>query len=103
MSCKSEGGLAKTFLSLSPLGGVKVVGGVAFLFLLFGGGEANISGSIGPKSVSGGSLFKGDERVCNICLDSVSKQISNSNILHRRVPTPIQTFISPPPPQGVTH
>ena len=37
-----------------------------------------MSGSIGPKSVSGGSLSKGDEGVCNICLDSVSKQISAS-------------------------
>ena len=43
-------------LLLVPLGGVKVIGGVTFLFLLFGGGEANISWSIGPKSVSGGSL-----------------------------------------------
>ena len=48
------------------------------LFLFFGGGKANMSWSIGPKSVSGGSLFKGDEGVCNICLDSVSKQISAS-------------------------
>ena len=47
-------------------------------FFLFGGGEANISGSIGPKSVNYGSLSKGDEGVCNICLDSVSKQISAS-------------------------
>ena len=65
-------------LLLVPLGGVKVVGRVTFLVLLFGGGDANISGSIGPKSVSGGSLSKGDEGVCNICLDSVSKQISAS-------------------------
>ena len=65
-------------LLLVLLGGVKVIGGVTFLFLLFGGGEANISGSIGPKSVSGGSLSKGDEGVCNIFLDSVSKQISTS-------------------------
>ena len=65
-------------LLLVPLGGIKVIGGVAFLFLFFGGGEANMSGSIGPKSVNEGSLSKGDERVCNICLDSVSKQISAS-------------------------
>ena len=45
------------YVTVSPLGGVKVVGGVTFLFLIFGGGEANISGSIGPKSFSGGSLF----------------------------------------------
>ena len=62
-------------LLLVPLGGIEVIGGVAFLFLLFGGGEANMSGSIGPKSVNRGSLSKGDEGVCNICLDSVSKQI----------------------------
>ena len=37
-----------------------------------------MSGSIGPKSVSGQSLSKGDEGVCNICFDSVSKQISAS-------------------------
>ena len=37
-----------------------------------------MSGSIGPKSVSGGSLSKGDEGFCSICLDSVSKQISAS-------------------------
>ena len=51
---------------------------MACLFLFFGGGEANLSGSIGPKSVSGGSLSKGDEGVCNICVESVSKQISAS-------------------------
>ena len=48
-------------LLLVLLGGIKVIGGVAFLFVLFVGGEANISGSIGPKSVRGGSLSKGDE------------------------------------------
>ena len=37
-----------------------------------------MSGSIGLKSVNGGSLSKGDEGVFNICLDSVSKQISAS-------------------------
>ena len=37
-----------------------------------------MSGSIGPRSVSGGSLSKGGEGVCSICLDSVSKQISAS-------------------------
>ena len=64
-------------LLLAPLGGIKVLGGAAFLFLFFGGGEANMSGSI-AKSVYGGSLSKGDKEVCNICLDSVSKQISAS-------------------------
>ena len=72
------GTLQWSMLLLVLLCGVKVIGGVAFLFLLFGGGEANISGSIGPKSVSGGSLSKGDEGICNICMDSVSKQISAS-------------------------
>ena len=57
---------------------IVTLGQTTCLFLFFGGGEANMSGSIEPKSVSGGSLSKGDEGVCNICLDSVSKQISAS-------------------------
>ena len=65
-------------LLLTPLEGIRVLGWTAFLFLFFGGGEANMSGSIGPKSVNGGSLSKREEGVCNICLDSVSKQISAS-------------------------
>ena len=65
-------------LLLTSSGGIKVVGGAAFLFLFFGGGEANMSGSMGPKSVSGGSLSKVDEGICNIYLDSVFKQISAS-------------------------
>ena len=41
-------------------GGLKVVGEL-FLFLLFlGGGEANISGSTGLNSVSGGFLLSGE-------------------------------------------
>ena len=66
-------------------GGVKVVGGLAFLFLFLGGGEANISGSVGLKSVSGGSLLSGEEgvsrkgnSVSNIHLESVSKQMPAS-------------------------
>ena len=62
-------------LLLTPLGGIRVIGGAAFLFLFFGGGEANMSGSIGPKSVSGGSLSKGDERVCNIWIQCPSKYL----------------------------
>ena len=64
--------------SVGCSGGLKVVGGLAFLFLFLGGGEANISGSIGLKSVSGGSLLSGEEGVSSIHLDSVSKQISTS-------------------------
>ena len=55
-----------------------VVGGLAFLFLFFGGGEANMFGSIGPKSVNGGSLSNREEDIFSSCLDSVSKQISVS-------------------------
>ena len=55
-----------------------VVVGLASLFLFLGGGKANISGSIGPKSDSGGSLSNGEEGVSSICLDSVSKQMSAS-------------------------
>ena len=64
-------------LLLTPSDGIRVLGWTACLFLFFGG-KAKMSGSIGPKSVSGGSLSKGEEEVCNICLDSVSKQISAS-------------------------
>ena len=64
--------------SVGCFGRFKAVGGFAFLFLFLGGGEANISGSIGPKSVSGGSWSNGDEGVSSICLDSVSKQMSVS-------------------------
>ena len=59
-------------------GGLTIVGGLAFLFLFLGGSEANMSGSIGPRSVSGGSFSNGEEGVFNSCLDSVSKQISAS-------------------------
>ena len=61
-------------------GGLTVVGGLSSLFLFLGGGEANISGSIGPKSDSGGSLSNGEEGVSSICLDSVSKHMSASQI-----------------------
>ena len=68
-------------LLFTLLGGIRVLGGTACLFLFLGGGEANTSGSMGPKSVSGGSSSKGDEGICNICLDSVSKQISASRYI----------------------
>ena len=72
------GVLQYNMFSVGCSGGLKVVGGLAFLFLFLGGGEANISESIGPKSVSGGSLSNGEEGVSNIHLDSVSKQMSAS-------------------------
>ena len=55
-----------------------MVGGLAFLFLFLRGGEANISGSIGLKLVSGGFSSSGEEGVSSIHLDSVSKQMSAS-------------------------
>ena len=58
--------------------GLKAVGGFAFLFLFIGGGEENLSGSIRPKSVSGGFLSNGEEGVSSIRLDSISKQMSAS-------------------------
>ena len=71
--------------SVGCSGGLKVVGKLAFLFLFLRGGEANISGSVGLKSVSGGSLSSGEEGVSrkgkyvsNIHLDSVSKQMPAS-------------------------
>ena len=48
------GGLQYKMFSVGHSGGLKVVGELAFLFLFLGGGEVNISGSIGLKSVSGG-------------------------------------------------
>ena len=72
------GGLRYNMFLVGWSGGLKVVGGLAFLFLFLGGGEANISGSIGLKLVSGGFLSSGEEGVSSICLDSVSKQMSTS-------------------------
>ena len=72
------GVLRYNMFSVGSSGGFKVVGGLAFRFLFLGSGEANISGSIGPKSVSGGSLSNGEEGVSSIRLDSVSKQMSAS-------------------------
>ena len=57
------GGLRYKMFSVGCSGGLKVVGGLAFLFLFLGGSEANISGSVGLKSVSGGSLSSGEEGV----------------------------------------
>ena len=56
-------------------GGLDVAGELFLLFLFLGGGEANISGSAGFSSVSGGLSLSGEVGVSNICLDSVSKQI----------------------------
>ena len=72
------GGLQYNMFLVGCSGGLKVVGGLAFLFLFLGGGEANISGSVGLKSVSGGFLSNGKEGVSSIRLDSVSKQMSAS-------------------------
>ena len=79
------GGLRYKMFSVGCSGGLKVVGELAFLFLFLGGGEANISGSVGLKSVSGGSLSSGEKGVSrkgkcvsNIHLDSVSKQMPAS-------------------------
>ena len=72
------GDLRYSIFSVGCSGGLKAVGGFAFLFLFSGGGEANISGLIGPKLVSGGSCPNDDEGVSSIHLDSVSKQMSAS-------------------------
>ena len=72
------GGLQYNMFSVGCSGGLKVVGGLAFLLLFLGGGKANISGSIGLKSVSGGSSLSGEEGVSSIRLDSVPKQMSAS-------------------------
>ena len=50
------GVLRYNMFSVGCSSGLTVVGGLASLFLFLGGGKANISGSIGPKSDSGGSL-----------------------------------------------
>ena len=47
-------------------------------FFFLGGGEANISGSAGFSSVSGGLSSSGEVGVSNIRLDSVSKQMPAS-------------------------
>ena len=79
------GGLRYKMFLVGCADGLEVVGRLAFLFLFNGGGEADISGSVGLKSVSGGSLLSGEEGVSrkgkcvsNICLDSVSKQMPAS-------------------------
>ena len=50
------GVLRYNMFSVGCSGGLTVVGGLSSIFLFLGGGEANISGSIGPKSDTGGSL-----------------------------------------------
>ena len=72
------GGLQYNMFLVGCSGRLKVVGALAFLFLFLRGGEANISGSIRLKSVSGGSWSNGQEGVSSIRLDSVSKQMSTS-------------------------
>ena len=72
------GGLRYKMFSVGCSGGLKVVGELFFLLLFLGGGEANISGSTGLNSVSGGFLLSGEEGVCNIHLDSRSKQMPAS-------------------------
>ena len=72
------GGLRYKMFLVGCSGGLKVVGELFFLLLFLGGGEANISGSVGLKSVSGGFSSSGEEGVSSICLDSASKQMSAS-------------------------
>ena len=72
------GGLQYKIFSVGCSGGLKVVGELFFLLLFLGGGEANISGSTGLNSVSGGFSSSGEEGVSSIHLDSVSKQIPAS-------------------------
>ena len=57
------GGLQYKMFSVGCSGGLKVVGELAFLFLFLRGGETNISGSVGLKSVSGGFSSSGEEGV----------------------------------------
>ena len=54
-------------------GGFDVAGELFLLFLFLRGGEANISGSAGFNSVSGGFSSSSEVGVSSICLDSVSK------------------------------
>ena len=56
-------------------GGSNAAGELLLLFLFFRGGVANISGSTGFSSVSGGFWSSGEVGVSNIHLDSVSKQM----------------------------
>ena len=72
------GGLWYRMLVESFSGGFDVAGELFLLFLFLGGGEANISGSTGFSSASGGLLSSGEAGVSNIRLDSVSKQMPAS-------------------------
>ena len=81
------GGLQYKMFLVGCSGGLKVVGGLAFLLLFLGGGEANISGSVGLKSVCGGSLLSGEEGVSkklkcvsNICLASAPNSFQLPNM-----------------------
>ena len=72
------GGLQYKMFLVGCSGGLKVVGELFFLLLFLRGGEANILGSTGLNSVSGGFSSSGEECVSSIRLDSVSKQIPAS-------------------------
>ena len=72
------GGLRYRMFSVGCSGGFKVAGELFLLLLFLGGGEANISGSMGFNSVSVGFSSSGEVGVSNIHLDSVSKQMPAS-------------------------
>ena len=72
------GGLRYKMFSVGWSGGLKVVGELFFLLLFLRVGEANISGSTGFNSVSGGFSSSGEVGVFNIHLDSISKQMPAS-------------------------
>ena len=72
------GGLWYRMFVVCFSGGSNVAGELLLLFLFLRGGDANISGSTGFSSVSGGFSSSGEEGVSNICLDSVSKQMPAS-------------------------
>ena len=72
------GGLRYRMFVVGFSGGFNVPGELLLLFLFLGGGEANISGSTGFSSVSGGFSSSGEVGVSNIHLDSASKQMPAS-------------------------
>ena len=72
------GGLRYNMFEEGFSGGFDVAGELFLLFLFLRGGEANISGSTGFSSVSGGLSSSGEVGVSSIHLDSVSKQMPAS-------------------------
>ena len=72
------GGLRYRMFVVCFSGGSDAAGELLLLFLFLGGGDANISGSTGFSSVSGGFSSSGEVGVSNIRLDSVSKQMPAS-------------------------